>query len=42
MKKVMLLIPYLLLVGLSGCGENISSNTNGESISISDSASTNK
>lgn len=42
MKKVMLLIPALLLVGLSGCGENISSNTNGESISMSDSASTNK
>ena len=42
MKKVMLLIPALLLVGLSGCGENISSNNNGESISTSDSASTNK
>ena len=42
MKKVMLLIPALLLVGLSGCGENISLNTNGESISMSDSASTNK
>ena len=42
MRKVMLLIPALLLVGLSGCGENISSNNNGESISTSDSASTNK
>ena len=42
MKKVMLLIPALLLVGLSGCGENITSNNNCESISTSDSASTNK